>query len=282
MPFSFLVSLCEENETLRVPILHQDLAHPTLHHVPYLYGELALDANSSDSDEPSLARADTPSSDVSDYSLSTGDASSLLCEDISFSEATSQRDEPQSTLQLPHPATPSAPAVESKTSSDESSVSGSESVLSDLSDCSGEPNPEASQALIKKPTGEVARKGRNGYNLEEALDWDSNTFKDLRVRCISIIIHLLTPFIQSLVHKLVVIYLDEKKCFSEQDKDKVVSVIEKVTRTISPFFACANVLLTDSHNVPWFSRLRIYLARRRHDEDALEEYVGYPSEEDAG
>ena len=41
---------------------------------------------------------------------------------------------------------------------------------------------DADEGKIAKPTGEVGRPGRNGYNLKEALGWTAAEVKKLQVR----------------------------------------------------------------------------------------------------
>ena len=41
---------------------------------------------------------------------------------------------------------------------------------------------EINTMMIPKPTGEVGRPGRGGYNLQEALDWDVDLLRKLKVR----------------------------------------------------------------------------------------------------
>lgn len=46
---------------------------------------------------------------------------------------------------------------------------------------------------ILKPEGEAGRPGRGGYNLEKALNWDVDRFKDLKVRLHWLILFSLIP-----------------------------------------------------------------------------------------
>jgi hypothetical protein len=67
---------------------------------------------------------------------------------------------------------PSTHAIENAPRDEESSASSSSS---------DSESDDSDDGKIPKPTGEPGRPGRGGYNLEEALNWNPNTFKKLKV-----------------------------------------------------------------------------------------------------
>ncbi|KIM61351.1 hypothetical protein SCLCIDRAFT_1181808 [Scleroderma citrinum Foug A] len=87
------------------------------------------------------------------------------------------------------------------------SPSPSESSLSSLD------GGEESSTKIPKPSGEVGRPGRGGYNLEEQMGWGEAGFKRF----------------QRFVRKAVVKHLDQSKCRSLQD----CNALEAVNKMVS-------------------------------------------------
>lgn len=67
-------------------------------------------------------------------------------------------------------------------SSSDPNLSESGSDISELSDSDSSSDSGSADVKIPKPPGEAGRPGRGGYTLEEALDWNSKTFKKLKVR----------------------------------------------------------------------------------------------------
>lgn len=65
--------------------------------------------------------------------------------------------------------------------SDSSPDSESESDLSELSDLDSPSDSGLDDVKIPKPPGEAGQPGCGGYMLEEALDWDSKSFRKLKV-----------------------------------------------------------------------------------------------------
>ena len=70
--------------------------------------------------------------------------------------------------------------------------------------------------MIPKPPGEVGRPGRGGYNLDDALKWDSESLRKLKITfCIVISLDFPNP-LQKYVHQLVKQHLDTQKTISNQ------------------------------------------------------------------
>lgn len=103
--------------------------------------------------------------------------------------------------------------------------------LTDLGVSSPEEESDDGEEKIKKPSGEVGRPGRGGYNLEVALGWARDDFEKIKESEASSMIKHLTS-IQAYVHRLAADHLDMSKALSFQRKEAIDVVCCKVCPAI--------------------------------------------------
>ncbi|KAF9470789.1 hypothetical protein BDN70DRAFT_939425 [Pholiota conissans] len=120
---------------------------------------------------------------------------------------------PPPTSSSPSSSTPASGSLKRNVLGSEDSDSADDAELASLLSLSDFDESD-DEGLIPKPLGEAGRPGRGGYNLEEALGWESKDFKRIK----------------KYVHTLIKAFLDPSQCFKAQDELKLNEVRDMVTK----------------------------------------------------
>lgn len=115
-------------------------------------------------------------------------------------------------------------------SDDDASSDGppSESIFIDGAQC----NSNTTDTTIPKPSGQVTRLKRDGYNLQDKLKWKADFYYEVQVRIILLSTQImnLTPK-QNCLHGLASIHLNLNSTFTKQNSAKVKKVFDEVSMT---------------------------------------------------
>ncbi|KAI5986291.1 hypothetical protein EDC04DRAFT_2999521 [Pisolithus marmoratus] len=124
----------------------------------------------------------------------------------------------------PRAKTPSATTPRAQTFGGQTPAPSRETeIKSSLSSLESEPGADDK---IPKPSGEVGRPGRRGYNLEEQLGWGEDGFKRLK----------------KFVNKAIKNHLDTTKCRSQQNRKALITVCDLATAEFPDLDGFANLL----------------------------------------